>query len=85
MPTKKKRVNLSIPEDVYEKLQEYKAEFSLDNDATACLQLVRQQLKAHDEQKIYRQLFRTLTPEQLQQLSSLGVSQIKAAADRKTE
>ena len=46
MPSDKKRINLTVPDDVYELLQKYKKNACISNDATACLQLIIQQLKA---------------------------------------
>ena len=46
MPSDKKRINLTVPDDVYTLLQEYKREACVSNDATACLQLIVLQLKA---------------------------------------
>ena len=40
MPSDKKRINLTVPDDVYTLLQEYKREACVSNDATACLQLI---------------------------------------------
>ena len=38
MPSDKKRINLTIPDEIYERLQAYKNETGIVNDATACLQ-----------------------------------------------
>ena len=40
MPSDKKRINLTVPDDVYELLQKYKKNACISNDATACLQLI---------------------------------------------
>ena len=36
MPTDKKRINLSIPEEVYERLAKYKKKNGITSDAGAC-------------------------------------------------
>lgn len=46
MPSTKKQINLTIPEDVYQRLQDYKKDYGLYHDASACLQLIIQQLKS---------------------------------------
>lgn len=51
MPSDKKRINLTIPDEIYERLQAYKNETGIVNDATACLQLIVQQLNAHANNK----------------------------------
>ena len=53
MPSTKKRINLTVPDNIYEMLQKYKHENGLTSDATACLQLVVQQLKAQENGKAF--------------------------------
>ena len=77
MPSDKKRINLTVPNDVYELLQEYKKEVCVSNDATACLQLIVLQLKAQKKSKIAMSVFANLSSEQLQQAFNEGVSFIK--------
>lgn len=45
MPSDKKRINLTVPDAVYQQLQVYKESNGLTNDATACLQLIVQRLR----------------------------------------
>lgn len=40
MPSNKKRINLTVPDDVYEALQEFKEYNGVFFDATAVIQLV---------------------------------------------
>lgn len=40
MPSDKKRINLTVPDSVYKKLENYKEENGIFQDATACLQLL---------------------------------------------
>lgn len=42
MPSDKKRINLTIPDNIYQQLQTFKADNGITNDATACLQLIVQ-------------------------------------------
>ena len=44
MPSEKKRINLTMPDDLYEKLQDYKSKKFVASDAAACLQLIAKQL-----------------------------------------
>ena len=44
MPSDKKRINLTIPDELYVRLQAYKNEQGISSDARACLQLIVQQL-----------------------------------------
>ena len=48
MPSDKKRINLTIPDNIYQQLQTFKADNGITNDATACLQLIVQQLNAQE-------------------------------------
>lgn len=49
MPSTKKRVNLTIPDEVYERLQAYKLKQGIPNDASACLQLIVKQLNGEEQ------------------------------------
>ena len=75
MPSDKKRINLTIPDEVYERLQAYKNESGIVNDATACLQLIVQQLKAYENNKVIMNFLQNSTLEQLQQAANEGAAQ----------
>lgn len=77
MPSDKKRINLTIPDDVYERLQEYKKEACISNDASACLQLIVLQLKAQKNIRLMQNLLEKKSLEQLQQMSDEGLSFLK--------
>ena len=77
MPSDKKRINLTVPDDVYDLLQEYKRNACISNDATACLQLIIRQLKAEAGKQAVMKLFENLSLEQLQQFSNEGLGIIK--------
>ena len=77
MPSDKKRINLTIPDEVYERLQAYKNESGIVNDATACLQLIVQQLKAHENNKVIMNFLQNSTLEQLQQAANEGAAQLQ--------
>ena len=77
MPSDKKRINLTIPDEVYERLQAYKNESGIVNDATACLQLIVQQLKAYENNKVIMNFLQHSTLEQLQQAANEGAAQLQ--------
>ncbi len=79
MPTQKKRVNLALSEQVDEKLQRYKAKNGISSDAGACVMLITRQLDAIEENERMLQMLSKFTPDELQQLSNIGVSEIIAA------
>ena len=81
MPTDKKRINLSIPEEVYERLTKYKKKNGITSDAGACLQLIVRQLDAIDNTEIMLDIVRKFSVEELNQISEQGVSQLKGLAD----
>ena len=74
MPSDKKRINLTIPDNIYQQLQTFKADNGITNDATACLQLIVQQLKAQENEKLIRRLINGTSIEQLRRLNSEGIA-----------
>lgn len=44
MPSDKKRINLTVPDELYARLQAYRKETGAPTDAGACLQLLVQRL-----------------------------------------
>lgn len=80
MPSDKKRVNLTIPDPIYEKLQAYKEEAGLFNDATACLQLIVQQLNSIENSKLIFSFVKNTPTDQLLQASKEGFDLIKEAS-----
>lgn len=73
MPSDKKRINLTVPDAIYEQLQKYKEENGLANDATACLQLIVRQLKSQENGKIMMKLLQENSVEQLMKMSNEGI------------
>lgn len=82
MPTTKKRINLSIPDDVYERLQLYKEKNGITNDATACLQLIIRQLNGLEQTEAMFSLMRNCSIEQLLELSQVGLVDLKTLIDK---
>ena len=77
MPSTKKRINLTVPDAVYEELQEYKAEQGITNDASACLQMVVQQLRSAKASKAFERLILNTPEEVLATLSLEGNQLVK--------
>ena len=82
MPSDKKRINLTIPDEIYERLQAYKNETGIVNDATACLQLIVQQLNAHANNKAVLHFLQNSTLEQLQQAANEGAAQFQELREK---
>ena len=72
MPSTKKRINLTVSDIVYQRLQDYKYECGLENDATACLQLIVQQLNSRDNAKVLMQTIRNVPPEVFMESAGRG-------------
>lgn len=79
MPTKNKRVNLTIPDVLYEKIQEFKEENGITSDASACIQLINAQLRSLENTKVMLQTMRKLTPEQIEQMGKQGIDTMREA------
>ena len=77
MPSDKKRVNLTIPDDLYQRIQEYKQRQGVTNDASACLQLIVQQLNGLEQSQTMLRLLNSLSEDQNMELSRDGLSEIK--------
>ena len=77
MPTKNKRVNLAIPDEVYERLQKYKEKNGITSDAGACLMLVVRQLDAIEESEKVIDMMSRFSMDELQKLSNLGLAMIQ--------
>ena len=82
MPTEKKRINLTIPDQIYQRLLVYKEKYGVSSDAAACLQLITQQLKAQEESELMLDLMRNTPRQQLLQLSQEGLSLMKEELDK---
>lgn len=85
MPSDKKRINLTVPDDVYQDLQEFKSENGISNDASACLQLVIRQLRAEKNSKLMLDAMRKFSPEDLELISAEGLKTLKGVVDAETK
>lgn len=77
MPSTKKRINLTVPDGVYQQLKAYMDTQGIDSDATACLMLVRQQLQAQENGKMMINFFRQTSVEQFAQNATEGFQFVK--------
>ena len=83
MPSIKKRINLTVPDDLYEKLQQYKERYGIENDASACIQLITQQLRSLEQSEAMMDFIRHGSMEQLMQLTQEGFAAIKEVPPEK--
>lgn len=77
MPSDKKRINLTVPDNIYEQILQYKDENGLANDATACLQLIVRQLKAQEEGRMMLSLVQQMGSAQFMELCKEGFDIMK--------
>lgn len=77
MPSDKKRINLTVPDAIYERLQAYKEKNGLTNDATVCLQLIVRQLNADEHSETIFKLIQGMSVDQLAALSKEGYIELQ--------
>ena len=82
MPSDKKRINLTVTDELYARIQEYKKEHGVSGDASACLQLIVQQLNNWENSKVMLQLLRNCSVEQLTAISQEGFTELKNAVEK---
>lgn len=82
MPSTKKRVNLTIPDELYERIQAYKQYQGIAGDASACLQLIVQQLNGLEKSQTLLRLVNQYSVEQLMEVSKEGFTEIKSLAKK---
>ena len=83
MPTTNKRINLTIPDNIYERLLVYKQKNGITSDASACLQLIVRQLDSIATGEQMMQLMSKFSLDELKQISDIGLADIKTALDKK--
>lgn len=84
MPSTKKRINLTVPDVIYEQLQKYKEDNGITNDAGACLQLIVQQLRSVEQSQIMMKAFMSMSPEEAAALSAEGAKTIHHILEQQT-
>ena len=76
MPTTNKRINLTVSDPVYARIEAYKIKNGISSDAAACLQLIVRQLDSIDNAERMMQMVMRFSPEELQELSKLGADEL---------
>ena len=77
MPTEKKRINLTLPDEIYSRLQIYRSKYGIASDAGACLQLIVRQLDSIETGERMMQMVSRFTEEELLQMSSMSIPVVK--------
>lgn len=85
MPTTNKRINITVPDHIYERIESYKTKNGISSDAAACLQLIVRQLDGMDNAERMMQMVMRFTPEELQEISNLGRQEVIRLKEMKTE
>lgn len=73
MPTRNKRINLTVPEPLYEKILAFREENGIASDASACIQLISAQLRGLETTKQMMEAMKHLTPEQIKSITNIGI------------
>ncbi len=81
MPSTKKRINLTVPDALYERIQQYKEKQGILNDASACMQLISQQLQAQEQNEMMTNLLRSMPMEQVLSVTTDGIKALKKLVD----
>lgn len=81
MPTMNKRINLTVPENIYTRIEAYKSKNGISSDAAACLQLIVRQLDGMDNAEKMMQMVMRFTPEELEKISNIGLHGIQLLMD----
>lgn len=85
MPSDKKRINLTVPDAIYERLQAYKVKNGLTNDATVCLQLIVRQLNADESSEALFKLVQGMSFDQMAELSKEGYQELQKELRQKNQ
>ena len=83
MPTDKKRINLTLPDEIYSRLQVYRNKYGIASDAGACLQLIVRQLDSIETGERMMQMVSRFSEEELQQMTSMSIPIMKQLIDSK--
>lgn len=85
MPTTKKRISITIPEEVDARLQEYRKKYAIATDSAACLQLIIRQLDSIASGEQMMQLMSRFNMDEIRELSDIGLATLKTAMEAKKE
>jgi len=83
MPTTNKRINLTMPDNIYERLLTYKQKNGITSDASACLQLIVRQLDNIDASEQMMKMVSKYSLDEIKQLSDIGLTELKSIMDKK--
>ena len=85
MPTTKKRVNLALSEDVYERISAFMKKNGITSTAGACVMLIVQQLDSIDNNAKMMDFISQFPLEELQKLSNLGLAMVQQETQKQTD
>ena len=85
MPTTNKRINITVPEHLYKRIEAYKYKNGVSSDAAACVQLIVKQLDGLDELARMMQMVSKFSADELYEISRIGIQDIKKLADKTQE
>lgn len=77
MPSTNKRINLTVPDELYKRIKAYMGKNGFTSDATACLQLITKQLNGEEHVAALLSLVQNMSMEKLQEMTTEGYSFLK--------
>lgn len=77
MPSTNKRINLTVPDELYQRLKAYMAINGFTSDATACLQLITRQLASQEQAELMFNLIRRMDEATLRKITDEGFTLVK--------
>ena len=83
MPTTNKRINLTMPDNIYARLLTYKQKNGITSDASACLQLIVRQLDSIDASEQMIKMMSKYSLDEIKQLSDIGLTELRSIMDKK--
>ena len=77
MPTTNKRINITVPEVLYTRIQLYKEKNGITSDAAACIHLIKRQLDGIEETEKMLEFMNKIPIEDLKKISDIGLESFK--------
>ena len=77
MPSTNKRINLTVPDELYQRLKDYMSKNGFTSDATACLQLITRQLSSQKHVEAMIDMFRNLDEDAARRIFNEGFTLAK--------
>lgn len=81
MPSTKKRINLTISDELLARIVAYKEKSGIDTVTSACTQLIVQRLNSLEENEAMMKAINSMSMEKLNEMALIGLKQIKETGE----